>query len=433
MILKSGKTDDHKIKIIIKKFIKYFLPVGVFVIFSCYFLIFLFFTLNSNYYLTKTQVEDCVNNLSECKVKVLNYLNNSPLDIISEQKKLSEENKDKPYKSLKIDNISKGREVSSKDNGKSVLNNFQDLLKSSISHPTSPQVSEKNSLLMSDNELKMVIPTSDKVDVEKDDVNSFNDLRQTLGLNPVSEEERMDYASDAHAVYMVNNQETDHYEDNSEDSFFAESPYQRLKKAGVSKKYLYSTGEVISSINEDNEEGEGDLLENLFNAIYHRFIMIDPDMTTIGFSERSGNDFTALVMDTSNIEGPRTKLVGVAYPFNGQKNVTPYFDHESEDPDPVPDVDGEVGFAISFSVGSEHSLKISKFTLHEEGSEKEVSGKEILPNKNSDSGDNNFAFIPYKELSLSTTYIAHIQGVADGRVKVDYEWKFTTSCNDNED
>lgn len=289
-----------------------------------------------------------------------------------------------------------------------------------------PIADKKNSL----NELIMAKSNISQVKFEKDSLNVFNNFRKSIGLNEVIEDPSLKYAADAHAVFLVNNRMSGHYESDESDesqykSYFGNSPYERMVKAGLNTSNINSTGEVLSVYSINTKEGDGELLEGLFEAIYHRFGMIDPDMAKAGLVERSGNNFTALVMDTVVLRGD-SDLVGVAYPFDGQKSVRTYFEHKLESPDPMPESSRLVGFAISFSVGSKHKIDINNFTLKEQKTGINIEGKSLMPSSEEEVGDNNFAFIPYKQLKHKTTYIAHIEGVADDSTKIDYEWSFTT-------
>lgn len=319
-----------------------------------------------------------------------------------------------------------------------------------VSKPVDPDVSEKTSdkpsLIkptenLSDNTtnkpnltsaspsngLVIAKPTIFKVDLKEDSFNTFNNFRKSIGLNEVIEDKSLKYAADAHAVFLVNNRMSGHYESNESqyDSYFGDSPHERMLKAGLNTSGLNSTGEVLSVYSANTKEGQGELLEGLFEAIYHRFGMIDPDLSNVGLVERSGNNFTALVMDTVVMRGD-TDLIGVAYPFDGQKSVRTYFEHKLESPDPMPQSPRLVGFAISFSVGSKHKIDINTFTLKEQQTGINIEGKSLMPSSEEEVGDNNFAFIPYKQLKHKTTYIAHIEGVADDSTKIDYSWSFTT-------
>lgn len=274
------------------------------------------------------------------------------------------------------------------------------------------------------NELTIAEPRYSELNVVSDTFASFNKIRTDLGLKPVKENEAILKAAKNHTLYMVANREGEHEEDPDNELYFAYTPEKRMLKAGLSKSSFETTGEVLSTVAEYRPEGEEYLLENLFEAIYHRFNMLDPDMSEAGLSVISDNNFTALVIDSMVAKG-KSKLVGVAYPFDGQKNVRTYFEHENEWPDPLPDVDGLCGFAISFSVGSKHSIKIKEFTLVKKGESEEIAGK-ILDKNDAYKGENNFAFIPYEELDAGTEYIAHIKGFADETVRIDYTWSFTT-------
>lgn len=279
----------------------------------------------------------------------------------------------------------------------------------------------------SSNELVIAKSTIYKADLNKDSFNTFNNFRKSIGLNEVIEDKSLKYAADAHAVFLVNNRMSGHYESNERqyESYFGDSPHERMLKAGLNTSGLNSTGEVLSVYSANTKEGQGELLEGLFEAIYHRFGMIDPDLSKVGLVERSGNNFTALVMDTVVMRGD-TDLIGVAYPFDGQINVRTYFEHKLESPDPMPESKDLVGFAISFSVGSKHRINVSGFNLKEQKTGKNIEGRSLMPGSEDEVGDSNFAFIPYQQLKHKTTYVAHIEGLADDSTKIDYSWSFTT-------
>lgn len=302
----------------------------------------------------------------------------------------------------------------------------------SLIKPSAPPVGNKISepettSTLSSNELVMAKPTVSKADLMEDSFNTFNNFRKSLGLNEVLEDKSLKYAADAHAVFLVNNRMSGHYESDESQyvSYFGDSPHERMLKAGLNTSGINSTGEVLSVYSANTTEGQGELLEGLFEAIYHRFGMIDPDLSKVGLEERSGNNFTALVMDTVVLRGD-SDLIGVSYPFDGQINVRTYFEHKLESPDPIPESKGLVGFAISFSVGSKHSLNVSNFTLKEKKTGRNIEGKSLMPGSEEEIGNNNFAFIPLKPLKHKTIYIAHIEGVADDSTKIDYSWNFTT-------
>lgn len=274
------------------------------------------------------------------------------------------------------------------------------------------------------NELPIAEAKYNELNVGADNFTSFNKIRTDLGLNPVKENEAILTAAKNHALYMVANRKGLHDEDEGDKLYFADDPERRMLKAGLSDDDFETTGEVASSVAEYRPKGKGDLLENLFEAVYHRFDMLNPDMSEAGLYANSGNNFTALVIDSMVIKG-ETKLIGVAYPFDEQKNVRTYFDHQYEIPDPLPELDRTSGFAISFSVGSKHSLDVEEFTLVKKGESEEIAGK-ILDQDDGVTGKNNFAFIPYEKLKAGTEYIAHIKGFADETVRIDYTWSFKT-------
>lgn len=293
--------------------------------------------------------------------------------------------------------------------------------------PSKSTTNEPSMPVSQSNELTMAKPTIYKTDLNKDSFNTFNNFRKVIGLNEVKEDNSLKYAAEAHAVFLVNNRMSGHYESNESqyESYFADSPYERMLKAGLNTSHLSSTGEVLSVYSANTKEGDGELLEGLFEAIYHRFGMIDPDLSKVGLVERSGNNFTVLVMDTV-VERGDTDLIGVSYPFDNQVNVRTYFEHKLESPDPMPESKDLVGFAISFSVGSKHKININNFSLKEKKTDKNIEGRSLMPGSEEEIGNNNFAFIPYNQLKHKTTYIAHIEGFADDNTKIDYSWIFTT-------
>lgn len=300
-------------------------------------------------------------------------------------------------------------------------------------------------------------------DSEKEGLTYLNTIRVNSGLIKLKNNKYLDKAANSHAKYLIQNQRNGHYEKKGKYAYTGATPSQRVIKAGYSSTYVMenlsiNTTEYTKSI------------DNLFSAIYHRFVFLNLDKDEIGIGAYASNKKRkikrAYVYDMGssgiaslcnrtfsmvhgvyymkNICKQSTKMVPkslfeekkevirrknrdiILYPYAGQKQIWPAFYNES--PDPLPDYKVS-GFPISvqFNPAYYKQVKLTSFRLYDaEG--KEIKQTRILQHKN----DHNhlltqleFALMPLKRLEFDTRYTAVFEAVADGH-KVKKSWSFST-------
>lgn len=299
---------------------------------------------------------------------------------------------------------------------------------------------------------------------ERDGLAYLNSLRENAGLIALKSNNALQRAAASHAKYLIQNQSSGHYEKKGRASYTGDTPSQRILKTGYPSTYVMENISV-------NTPGEAEAIENLFSAIYHRFVFLnlDKDEIGIGFAstkqkrgiksayvynlsssyisrlcERSFT-MTHGVYYMKNICRKRSEMVPVPlfteqkeavqrknreiilYPYAGQTNIWPAFYNESPDPLPSYKVSG-FPVSVQFNPAYYQSVRLHSFRLYDvEG--KEIKEVKILQNSN----DHNhlltkleFALMPLKRLEFDRRYTAVFEAVADG-YKVQKRWSFSTT------
>lgn len=249
--------------------------------------------------------------------------------------------------------------------------------------------------------------------------------RSQIGLPAVTENAQIAVAAAGHSAYLAMNNLTGHYQSASQypQGFTGVSAGDRLTAAGYSWR---GYGEVISFGPATGALG----VENLVEAIYHRFGLFSPAMDEAGAGFVDNHPAYGNVL-TINLGNQQTPAVGSPagwvgmYPYVGQTGVQIDFYSDQESPDPVPGAN-RVGYPVSFHVGHDRTLTVDAFTLAT------ASGTNVPVTLLSAVADEHVpvsaaAIIPQSPLSAGTTYRASFSGRADG-VSVSQSWQFTTAA-----
>jgi hypothetical protein len=296
-----------------------------------------------------------------------------------------------------------------------------------------------------------------------DELAYLNSIRNHAGLINLKRNEALEKAATAHAQYLIKNQHNGHYEKKDKPAFTGVTPSQRVIKAG------YPTTFVMENIS-INTEGYTKTIDNLFSAIYHRFVFLNLDKNEIGFgsalSQRKRKINRAYVYDMGssiiselcnetysmvngvyyikNICSKNNMMVPkllfeekkdevrrknrdiILYPYEGQNNIWPAFYNESPDPLPGYKVSG-FPISVQFNPAYYTNVKLKSFLLYD------VNGKEIKETKVlQQNNDKNylftkfeFALLPLKRLEFNTKYRVLFEAIADGK-KVNKDWEFRT-------
>jgi len=291
----------------------------------------------------------------------------------------------------------------------------------------------------------------------------LNDIRKNAGMIKLKHNSSLQESSSLHAKYLVKNQEYGHYETRGKNSYTGTTPRDRVLKSG------YSSGYIMENVSV-NKGGYTQSIDNLFSAIYHRFVFLDFDKDEIGignyttknnvriqaayvyslgskgianlclenFTMFSGKYYMKDICKDSEKMVPqdlfekqknyireKNKSI-VVYPYPAQKDIWPAFYNES--PDPLPDHKVS-GFPISVQFNPLYykNIILETFRLYDAKGD-EIKSTKILQYTN----DHNklfkkteFALMPLKRLDFSAEYTAVFKATANGK-EIHKRWKFNT-------
>ena len=291
--------------------------------------------------------------------------------------------------------------------------------------------------------------------------NQLNAIREAMGLNRLEHNDALTLAAQAHADYLVANQEDSHYEVEGHKKFTGVRPVDRALHANYASS---SVSENLSTKNHSAQES----IDGLFSAIYHRFgfLSVNIDEVGVGLSQNKENsDQSAFVYLMGNSiltslchgksfsghgkyyykmckdekhrisEKAYVKAQGsvqqfnpniVLFPYDGQKEVSPVF--YSESPDPLPDYEVS-GFPVSISFNDYFFDKVSVHTFKLFNAQNvEVENVRFM-DKSSDPHarftDKEFALFPLERLDYATKYRAEVAYSHKGK-EAQISWTFTT-------
>lgn len=303
----------------------------------------------------------------------------------------------------------------------------------------------------------------------KEGLTYLNKLRKNAGLITLKHNTSLAKAASSHAKYLIRNQTNGHYEKRGRYSYTGTTPSKRIIKAGYSSRFVMENLSV-------NTTGQVKSIDNLFAAIYHRFVFLSLDKDEIGigtyatkkkrkikrayvynlassgisklckqfFIMENGEYYIKSICKDSEKMIPKSlfrekkELVQrknkaiVLYPYDKQRNVWPAFYNESPDPLPGYKVSG-FPVSVQFNPANTETVKLKSFRLYDEEG-KEVKKTKILQQKNDKNhlfSKYEFALMPLKRLEFNTTYTVVFEAVADGR-KVKKKWSFSTTKFKNE-
>jgi len=298
---------------------------------------------------------------------------------------------------------------------------------------------------------------------EQDGLAYLNNIRVHAGLIKLQINKALQGAATSHAKYLIENQINGHYEKKGKYSYTGTTPSERVIEAGYPSSYVMENISV-------NTVGQEKSIDNLFSAIYHRFVFLNLDKDEIGFgfawtkkkrkikhayiynigsssvSKLCKKSFTMTngVYYMKNICKRSTKMVPrslfeekkdeirqknrdiILYPYDEQTTVWPAFYNESPAPLPGYKVSG---FPVSVQLNPLYykNAKLKSFRLYD-AQGKEIKETKILQHNN----DHNhlltkleFALMPLKRLEFDTIYTAVFEAFTDEN-KVKKSWSFRT-------
>jgi len=291
----------------------------------------------------------------------------------------------------------------------------------------------------------------------------LNTMRQNAGLIQLKFNTSLQNAADAHATYLIQNQSSGHYETNGKYAYKGDTPSVRVKKAGYPSAYVM---ENIST----NTIGQVKSVDNLFAAIYHRFVFLnfDKDEIGLGFSssrqKKSINHAYVYNLGSSSVSKlcyqpfamqngvyymkdickQKEKMIPqavfteakafiqrknadiVCYPYDKQPNIWPAFYNESPDPLPAYKVSG-FPVSVQFNPAYYKKVQLQAFRLYDK-EKKVIIESKILQQNNDHNAILNayeFALMPLGRLEFDREYTAVFEAKVDGR-SIKKQWSFRT-------
>ena len=302
-----------------------------------------------------------------------------------------------------------------------------------------------------------------KANTTKESLAHLNILRTGAGLIALKENKFLSKASKSHAQYLIENQHNGHYETKGKYSYTGKTPSERVIKAGYPSRI---TMENLSL----NARSQKKSIDNLFSAIYHRFVFLNLDKDEIGLgnyetkkkqrikrafvydlassrisalcnkkhSIGNGQYYMKEVCKKSGQIIPQTlfrekkasielqnKSI-VLYPYSGQRDIYPAFYNESPDPLPNYKVSG-FPISVQFNPSVYEKIKLQSFKLYnDEG--REIKNTKIIHAKNDHNHlftKHEFALMPLARLEYAKKYKVVFEAIADG-IKIKKSWEFET-------
>jgi len=269
--------------------------------------------------------------------------------------------------------------------------------------------------------------------------NRLNEIRLSAGLGMVAQNTMMDQAAQAHAEWMVANDQLSHGEVAGTSGFTGENYARRDEYFGY---VPVEGGEVMSS------GAHGDAgVDALVNMAYHRSLILafEPVDVGIGWSGGiSAHVVTPLVIDatrpgTDPVRGlgqaAQSSIRGAAcWPIDGARDVPLLMGLEIPSPVPTQEV-LTLGTPVSVTVERLKTISSTQFTLTNSATGAVVT-TQLLTNKNDPNGlvpESYIAAVPLAPLAVNTTYRVDFAGSTvrfpTGAVEsVIRTWSFTTGA-----
>lgn len=261
-------------------------------------------------------------------------------------------------------------------------------------------------------------------DVALDVLNWFNYRRFQLSLPPVQFDSRLDAAAQNHSEYQAINNVITHIQEVGRPAFTGVTQEDRMANAGYRfTRFPNAYGEVLAATTDPSGFNAA---ESLLTAIYHRFVVLEPEFTAGGTGAAVNSNGVLFVTANFTADGLGNGLgIGraVVYPFPNQQAVPRVFFSNAETPDPVPGVDA-VGYPVSIHADLEASIGVSRFTIRPRNG---LPLPTTLLTSATDPATppSAAAIIPLTVLLPRTIYDVEFDGVVDDS-RISASWSFST-------
>ena len=289
----------------------------------------------------------------------------------------------------------------------------------------------------------------------------LNRIREAMKMNILMQNENLNSAAQAHADYLVANNESSHNEIKGYKNFTGVEPFERVFHAG------YNASHVSENLSTQHHNAKSSI-DGLFSAIYHRFGFLSQSIDEIGVGvtqNEQDSDKSAFVYVMGNSELNRlcsgksfngvgkyvyrvcensehriaeknfSKAVNynkkmnpeiIIYPYDGQEGVPPAF--YAEVPDPLPDHEVS-GFPISIQFNDYFfkDVQLYSFKLFKKEGEEVINVR--LMDKSSDPHQKftakQYALFPLERLEYNTGYSVEVEYMSKNRTEK-LTWTFRT-------
>jgi uncharacterized protein YkwD len=263
--------------------------------------------------------------------------------------------------------------------------------------------------------------------------NWINYRRSLIALPALTENAQINIAAQGHSDYLRTNNTVAHEQDPTKPGFTGVTLADRLNAAGWTiPAGGYAYGEVISAT---SSSSGAFMAEELITAIYHRFAIFQPMFKEIGTgaaTTAAGYSYFTADFGARNGWGPGiARGTVMAWPYDGQTQVTPNFFSDYESPDPMPEKGvNEVGYPISVEGNLDQVLAVQTFTVRPRGGS-DLAVKLLVHGSDPETPSYAAAIIPTAPLKSGTTYDVTFAGTAatmntSGTVGINKTWSFTT-------
>ncbi len=262
--------------------------------------------------------------------------------------------------------------------------------------------------------------------IATDGLNWINYRRSQIGMPALARNAVIDTAAQGHSDYQRINNVVTHDQTAGKTGYTGARLQDRLQNAG----YVFGSPNAIGEVISATSNGSGFYMaEELITAIYHRFVIFEPVFKEIGAGAATTSaNYSYFTADFVTNNGYGTGIAAgtiVTWPFNGQTQVTPNFNSDYEEPDPVPDR-SVVGYPVSVHTNLDRTLTVQSFTMRAHGTSSDLETRLLALGKDANTTTKSAAaIVPLAQLASATTYDVSFSGAIDG-VPVSRNWSFTT-------
>lgn len=255
-------------------------------------------------------------------------------------------------------------------------------------------------------------------DVSQDALVAVNDARAAAGLTLLVRDPDLDAAAAAHAAYLQLNppEETGlsgHAEVAGNPGFTGEDHFDRAVAQG------WLGPRLLENVSRSGVPEQA--VFSWLRTVYHRVPLLGPEVRSMGYAQVCDGEVRYDVALFAE-EGLDASDQPIVWPADGDDFVSGTWSG-LESPDPVPDVQTDLGYPISVHLPRNRGT-VSDIALT--GPDGAVDLRLVIPGDDPASQlDDEYFAVPLEPLAFSATYTATASGTVDGQ-DASWTWSFTT-------